>query len=1167
MKDKDKSSQKNSPKTSGARSAKRTGSGGDERRSGTDVPAGRSAQFEARFQAVFESSRDAIGVSKAGIHVFVNPAYLDLFGYPPGTDLAGKPVLDLIAPESREQIRAYTLRRAQSEVVPSTYETRGLRADGSAFDMEVNVSSYQENGEDHTLVILRDITARKRAEEEIAERGAMLRQIMDTASVAIGLVDKTGRITHANRRMAEMFAWTLEELVGREYVELVHPSERETGRKNMLALLASEIPSVDLERLYWRKDGTQFWGHLACRRLHDVHGNELGLIGVIIDISIRKQAELALKQSEEKYRRFYNETPVMLHSIDRNGIVVDVNDYWLKTMGYERSDVIGRKVTDFYSSASRKYAQEVIQPAFFRDGSVKDVEFQFIKKNGEVMDVQLSATAERDAAGNVVRSQAVIEDVTERKRIEENLRRSEERYRDLFENAIDPIVIVDDKQNYLDVNIRAVELFGYSRGELLSMNIRDMIPPEQRSRSEKAFSELARQGAYQQFIGKVRKKDGTFVDIEVSSSAIIDNGRIIGSRDIIRDITERKRAEDERRRSERMLQTIIDAEPECVKLLDENANLIMMNRAGLDMIQADSLDQVRGQCICPLITSEHSQAFLDLTRRVFQGESGTLLFEIIGMKGRHLWLETHAVPLRNEKDEIVALLGVTRNVTERIQQDEALRSSEARFRSIIEHSSTGILVADLETRQIKYANPEICRLLGYSEEEFHALKATDLAIPEEESLSAAAFQAHAEGKLHVSERTIRRKDGSFIQMSINTVQLEYDGRPSIAGFFDDITEKRLLEEERLKTQKLESVGTLAGGIAHDFNNLLQGIFGFISMAKLTFDQKDKSLAMLAQAEKALHQSVNLTTQLLTFSKGGMPVKKVLDLRSVIENAVAFALSGSRITYEIVVDKDLRTAVADEGQIGQVIQNIVLNADQAMPLGGMIRVSARNMPAASLVPPADLQGDLVEIAIRDQGNGIPAEHLTRIFDPYFTTKEKGSGLGLATVYSIIKNHGGLIRVQSEIGKGTTFFIYFPASNEAVEKPKGPTIPAVTRKARVLVMDDEEMIREVARELLTSIGHDVICVESGETALEAYQAARDAGTPFDLVILDLTIRGGMGGIETLRMLGKIDRDVKAVVSSGYSDDAALSNYRKLGFRAFLKKPYNMEELQNTLNTVLA
>jgi PAS domain S-box-containing protein len=1037
MKDKDKSSQKNSPKTSGARSAKRIGSGGAARRTGTPI--------EARFQAVFESSRDAIGVSKAGIHVFVNPAYLELFGFPPGTDLAGKPVLDLIAPESRDQVKAYILRRLGGETVPSAYMTCGIRTDGSAFDMEVNVSSYQENGDDHTLVILRDITERKRAEEEISERGAMLRQIMDTASVAIGLVDKTGRITHANRRMAEMFEWTLEELVGCEYVELVHPSERETGRKNMLALLASEIPSVDLERLYWRKDGTQFWGHLACRRLHDVHGNELGLIGVITDISLRKQSELALKQSEEKYRRFYNETPVMLHSIDRNGIVVDVNDYWLKTMGYAQSEVLGRKVTDFYSSASKKYAQDVVQPAFFRDGIAKDISFQFIKKNGDVLDVLLSAAAELDAAGNVVRSQAVIEDVTERKQMEEDLRRSEERYRDLFENAIDPICIVDDKQNFMDVNKRTAELFGYSRGELLSMNVRDMIPPEQRPRSENAFSELSRQGAYQQFIGKVRKKDGTFVDIEVSSSVIMENNRIIGSRDIIRDITERKRAE------------------------------------------------------------------------------------------------------------------------------EALRENQARLDLALQSAHMGVWRWEIKENR-RYFDDLTCQLLGIDAATFTGTAEEFLRAvhPEDrEKIKAAIARTIEQNALYEPTYRAVWPDGSLHYIAARGRLVRDDrGQPvRINGILWDVTDQHLLEQEFIKTQKLESVGTLAGGIAHDFNNLLQGIFGFISMAKLTFDQKDKSLAMLAQAEKALHQSVNLTSQLLTFSKGGKPVKKVLDLRSVIENAVAFALSGSRITYEIVVDKDLRTAVADEGQIGQVIQNIVLNADQAMPLGGIIRVSARNLPAASIVPPVDLQGDLVEIAIRDQGTGIPAEHLTSIFDPYFTTKEKGSGLGLATAYSIIKNHGGLIRVQSEIGKGTTFFIYLPASDAAVEKPKGPTIPAATRKARILVMDDEEIIRDVARELLTSIGHDVICVESGETAREVYQAARDAGTPFDLVILDLTIRGGMGGIETLRMLAEIDRDVKAVVSSGYSDDAALSNYRKLGFRAFLKKPYNMEELQNTLNTLLA
>jgi PAS domain S-box-containing protein len=1251
---------------------------------------------EDRFRGVFESSRDAMGVSLNGIHVFVNPAYLKLFGFPPDMDLAGKPILDLVAPASRDQIREYIRGRMRGEAVPSFYETRGLRTDGSQFDMEVNVSLIREKGKDHNLVVLRDITRRKMAEADIVEHGALVQQIMDTASVAIFLVDMTGRIIHANDRMAQMFGCTMADLVGSEYVAHVHPSERETGRQKMLALLASKISSVDLERLYWRKDGSQFWGHLAGRRFYDVNGRELGLIGVITDITDRKraevalrasekkfsaifslipdpttitdiedgtivdlndsaarwfglsraeaigkttadvrvwadpadrdrmlekirkegeindlecrlrmysgeirdvlfssrvmeiegrkyllsrahdmaerrQAELALQRSEAKYRRFYNETPVLLHSVDRNGILVEVNDFWLKTLGYDREEVIGRRFTDFYAPASKKYADEVVYPAFLRDGIIDNVSYQFIKKNGDIVDVLLSATAVRDAAGNVVHSQAVIQDITERKRMEEALAKSE-----------------------------------------------------------------------------------------------------------------------------KMLQTIIDAEPECVKLLDKDARVIMMNRAGLDMIQADSLDQVAGQSVCPLITPGDCPAFLDLTRRVFQGESGTLVFEVVGIKGRHVWLETHAVPLRNEKNEITALLGVTRDVTERKRTEEelrekekkyrvlfesandgifiyednrfmdcnqkgtdmyglpkekvigrspvefaperqpdgrlssdvarekvqaalngipqafewqslradgspfdveitlsrlelggrmrlqaivrditerkriehALRSSEARFRSIIEHATEGIMVADAETGQITYANPEICRILDYSEPELLSLKAYDLAVPEESEQSAHAFKAHSKDRMFSSQRTFKRKNGDPVRMNIKAMQIELDGRASVLGFFADVTAQHLLEEERLKTHKLESLGTLAGGIAHDFNNLLQGVFGFISMAKLTHDQKEKSLSMLEQAEKALHQSVSLTSQLLTFSKGGKPLKKVLSLRPVIEDAVKFALSGSRAVATLSIAGDLVHVDADAGQIGQVIQNIVLNADQAMPLGGTIEISARNVFAASVPELHDrLQGEVVEIRVRDRGLGMPQEHLAMIFDPYFTTKEKGSGLGLATSYSIIRNHGGVILASSELGKGSTFTIYLPASTSFTEQAAAFENRSAVQKGKVLVMDDDAVVCDVARALLNELGHEVEIAGHGEAAIEKYQNAKEAGTPFDVVILDLTIRGGIGGTETIRKLLTIDPDVKAVVSSGYSDDAALSNYREQGFKAFLKKPYDIRELEDTLNVLLA
>ena len=486
------------------------------------------------------------------------------------------------------------------------------------------------------------------------------------------------------------------------------------------------------------------------------------------------------------------------------------------------------------------------------------------------------------------------------------------------------------------------------------------------------------------------------------------------------DLTAHAGALEALRKSERMLQAIFDAEPECVKLLDADANLVLMNRAGLEMLQVDSLDQVKGKCVCPLVTSEYRQPFLDLTKRVFRGESGILLFEMVGVRGRRLWLETHAVPLRNERGETAALLGITRDVTESRRIEAALRSSEARFRSIIESATVGILVIDAENRKFQYANPEICRLLGYTREEILALEFTDLPAREELPDSIAGFQAHANGELHATERTFRRKDGSTLRMSISSVPMELDGRPCLIGFFSDITEKQLLEAERLKAQKLESIGTLAGGIAHDFNNLLQGVFGFISLAKLSLDQRVPSSALLEQAEKALHQSVSLTSQLLTFSKGGKPVRKPIDLRPTIENAVKFALSGSRVGCELSLSDDLWTVEADEGQIGQVVQNIVLNAEQAMPRGGCVTISARNAPASRATGlPRPAPDGVVEISVRDQGLGIPPEHLQRVFDPYFTTKEGGSGLGLATSYSIVRNHDGAISVRSEPGKGSTF----------------------------------------------------------------------------------------------------------------------------------------------------
>jgi len=475
----------------------------------------------------------------------------------------------------------------------------------------------------------------------------------------------------------------------------------------------------------------------------------------------------------------------------------------------------------------------------------------------------------------------------------------------------------------------------------------------------------------------------------------------------------------------------------------------------------------------------------------------------------------------------------------------------------------------------RYFDDLTCQILGIdaatftgsTDEFFRVVNAED-----RERVKAALTRTLKQRVPYEPEYRVTWPDGSIHHITARG-QLVYDedGRPlRVNGIVWDITEHRLIEEERLKSHKLESVGTLAGGIAHDFNNLLQGIFGYISMAKRTLDQKDRCLGMLEQAEKALHQSVNLTNQLLTFARGGRPIRRPLDLRPVIENAVTFALSGSRVGHRLKIVDGLAMVSADEGQISQVIQNLVLNADQAMPAGGTVTIAARNvLVPLDASPPGLDKGDYVEILIRDMGIGIPAQYLDRLFDPYFTTKERGSGLGLATSYSIIRNHDGVIEVSSEPGRGSTFRFYLPATDGAVQTGARTTPPdeaAPAAGGHILVMDDEEVVRRVAAELISSLGYEVDLAEDGAKAIELYESAMNAGRTYDVVILDLTIRGGMGGAEAIQKLQEIDPAAKVVVSSGYSDDTVVSEYQEHGFRAFLKKPYVLGDLQNVLNSLM-
>ncbi|MFQ5979960.1 MAG: response regulator [Candidatus Heimdallarchaeota archaeon] len=380
--------------------------------------------------------------------------------------------------------------------------------------------------------------------------------------------------------------------------------------------------------------------------------------------------------------------------------------------------------------------------------------------------------------------------------------------------------------------------------------------------------------------------------------------------------------------------------------------------------------------------------------------------------------------------------------------------------------------------------------------------------------------------------------------------------------------KSLLVQERLRFQKLESLGVLAGGIAHDFNNILLTIFSNIALAKMDIDPKSPAFEAIEESEKAYSRIKAQTRQLLTFAKGGVPIKEVASINRLLRKTAKFALSGSNLKLIFSISDDLWPVYVDSNQIGQIMHNLILNSQHAQPNGGIIEIKGENIVLGSdeRIPGGQRNSKWIKIALKDTGSGIPEKHLEKIFDPYFTTKHEGRGLGLATVYSILKNHGGHIKVKSAEGVGTTITFYLPASDKVPVKNEisEPTTP-FTGERRILLMDDDEILLSSISRLLLRQGFKVKCARDGLEAIEMYKQALQSSQPYDAVIMDLVVPGGMGGKESMQKLIEIDPDIKAIVSSGYSDDPVMADYEKYGFCGVLPKPYKIRELATLIQEV--
>ncbi len=514
----------------------------------------------------------------------------------------------------------------------------------------------------------------------------------------------------------------------------------------------------------------------------------------------------------------------------------------------------------------------------------------------------------------------------------------------------------------------------------------------------------------------------------------------------------------------------------------------------------------------------------------------------------------------------------------------ALQASESRYRFVTENISDVIWMMAIDGSRYSYVSPSIKELRGYSAEEVMAmpldecltsasLEKAQLVMQQE--LTRLAQQPRQQGPPIFLELEHRRKDGSTVWAEVRaSLLLDKEGQPlGFAGVTRDLTERRKIDKEKhqleaqlLRSQKMDAIGTLAGGIAHDFNNLLTSVLGNITLTQHITKLPPLGEEYLQRAEQATERAKDLTQQLLAFSKGGDPIKHLISLKDIIIESSSFALSGSSVLRELKLAENLWPIEADPGQVSQIIHNIGINAIQAMPSGGKLSINAANLlidqsPGAAPIPLSP--GPYVHVALSDDGTGIPKEQLDKIFEPYFSTKPEGQGLGLATTYAIMQKHGGHISVESQVEVGTTFSLYFPACTNGSQPLKLEALPLHHGSGKILVMDDEEAIRLLAKEMLSHCGYQSVFAKDGYETLTLYKQAMDMNAPFSAVILDLTVPGSLGGKETIRRLREINPEVIAFVSSGFSNDPIMANYKTYGFQGVITKPYSLIGLSTILH----
>jgi PAS domain S-box len=636
------------------------------------------------------------------------------------------------------------------------------------------------------------------------------------------------------------------------------------------------------------------------------------------------------------------------------------------------------------------------------------------------------------------------------------------------------------------------------------------------------------------------------------------------------EVADFEREEAERRATE--LDTAISAIAAGVVIYDDLGNIIRINEFARNIFaysNEDTRAKLEERLIVKLKIYKSNGVPYELKETpVYRALHGEIIRDeelfILKESGDPIWLSFTLAPIYDNNDYQIGVILTFTDITERRRKLANLLASEREMLIVTLNSlGEGVVTMDTDERII-FMNQAAANLTGYSQNEAIGNPFDQIIYVLDDLTSESLDKASSQAAL--SHPILVTRELKEIPVSMNSSSIkDADGQTiGTVIVIQDISEKQKIEQEMLKAAKLESLGILAGGVAHDFNNILAGILANLQLATAKLKRHEDISKHLEVTAGITRKASELTKQLLTFAKGGDPIRKSAPIIELIKDTVQFILSGSKVKAEFHLPEDLWMVDVDEGQITQVINNITINAEQAMPIGGILQIYGENL----IIGDAGQykSGQYVKLTVKDHGIGIPEEFINKIFDPFFTTKKTGNGLGLSTTYSIIKKHNGYLEVESEPGIGTTFYIFIPASKEQSTLKKTRKEIAVNEKAKILLMDDEDTIRNAGGEMLTYFGYQVILARDGQEAIRLYKEAKETGKPFDVVIMDLTIPGGLGGIETITVLRQIDPEIKAIITSGYMSDVVMSEYERYGFSGVVTKPYQIDELNEVLMKVI-